>query len=156
MKQSLSFGFTLIELMIVVAIIGILAAIAIPSYQNHTAKTQASRVMVEAGGLRSLIESCVNEGKLTVGTGAGECDPGAVGSTLIDGTSQTGVVLPAGQGVPQVTFGAGGTVTIEATFGNSATAFFATETLSWVRTSEGSWNCSTTIDASFRPKGCDL
>lgn len=156
MKRSLSSGFTLIELMIVVAIIGILAAIAIPSYQNHTAKSQASRVMVEAGGLRSLIESCVNEGKVTVGSGADECDPGAVGSTLIDGASQTGVVLPVGQGVPQVTFGVGGVVTIEATFGNSAATFFTSETLSWTRTADGDWNCSTSIDVSFRPKGCDL
>ena len=81
MKKFSSAGFTLIELMIVVAIIGILVATALPAYQNYTAKTQASRVMAEAGGLRSLVETCVNGGRTTVGSGAGECDPNTSGST---------------------------------------------------------------------------
>src|SRR5699024_8031143 len=57
-------GFTLIELMIVVAIIGILAAIAIPQYQNYIAKSQVSRVMAETGALRTAIETCMMEGNL--------------------------------------------------------------------------------------------
>lgn len=142
--------------MIVVAIIGILAAVALPSYQAHVAKTQAARVMSEASGLRSLIESCVNEGRLTVGSGSGECDPGAVGSTLIDGASQTSAVLSSDVGVPQVTMGADGAVTIVAKFSNKAVPFFVAETLTWARTAEGSWSCATSIDITFRPKGCDL
>ena len=48
-------GFTLIELMIVVAIIGILAAVAIPAYQDYTAKAQASEAQVLLDGLKSAI-----------------------------------------------------------------------------------------------------
>lgn len=152
---SSSAGFTLIELMIVVAIIGILAAVALPTYQAHVAKSQAARVMAEASGLRSLLEACVNEGKTTIGAGAGDCDPSAVGSALLTGASQTGATLPTGTGVPQVTFIAGGAITIEAEFGNNAIPLFTTETLTWTRTVDGSWSCSTTIDVIYRPKGCN-
>ncbi len=155
MKKNISAGFTLIELMIVVAIIGILAAVAIPSYQVHVAKSQASRVMSEASGLRALVETCLNEGVTAVGGAADECDPGAVGSNLIDGTSQTGAVLPAGQGVPQVTIAATGAVTIVATFSASAVPAFNTKTLTWARTVDGAWSCTTTIDEIYRPKGCN-
>ena len=57
--KSMQKGFTLIELMIVVAIIGILAAIAIPQYQNYIAKSQVSRVMSETGALKTIIETCL-------------------------------------------------------------------------------------------------
>ncbi|MDO8336220.1 MAG: pilin, partial [Candidatus Saccharibacteria bacterium] len=120
------------------------------------AKSQAARVMSESAGLRSLVETCINEGALVVGSAADECDPGAVGSTLIDGASQTGATLPLGTGVPQVAIAADGGVTIVATFGNNATPFFTGENLTWARTVDGAWNCSTTIDVAYRPKGCEL
>jgi type IV pilus assembly protein PilA len=55
MKKPNQQGFTLIELMIVVAIIGILAAIALPAYQDYTARAQVSEAMTLASGLRSAV-----------------------------------------------------------------------------------------------------
>ncbi|WBH48064.1 hypothetical protein PALA47_04833 [Pseudomonas aeruginosa] len=61
-------GFTLIELMIVVAIIGILAAIAIPQYQDYTARTQVTRAVSEVSALKTAAESAILEGKEIVST----------------------------------------------------------------------------------------
>ena len=63
-------GFTLIELMIVVAIIGILAAVAIPQYQNYIARSQYSESQVMLSGLKSGIQERVDQGK-DYGAGAG-------------------------------------------------------------------------------------
>lgn len=58
MKKQIQQGFTLIELMIVVAIIGILAAVAIPAYQDYTAKAQAAEMYSLMAGLKTpLLEN---------------------------------------------------------------------------------------------------
>lgn len=147
-------GFTLIELMIVVAIIGILAAVAIPQYQNYIAKSQVSRVMAEAGAMRTAVEACILDGRLVVGTGAGQCDPGATGSNLVTGSSQTGATLPSGTGVPQVPTPLTETSTITASFGGNAAAALVGKQLVWTRAADGSWTCSTDVDAKYRPAGC--
>ena len=150
-------GFTLIELMIVVAIIGILAAIAIPQYQNYVARSQASRVMSEAGSLKTAIETCVLEGRTTVGASAGQCDPGATGSNLLSGgNSMVTGSAATGTGTPQVTIATSATAnsTIVATFGNSAAAVLANDTLTWTRDPNGTWTCTSTIDAHLAPRAC--
>src|SRR5690554_1370240 len=66
-------GFTLIELMIVVAIIGILAAIAIPQYQDYTARSQASEAVTLLGGAKTPVEEFIlTKGDFPDGTASGE------------------------------------------------------------------------------------
>ena len=60
--NKLQKGFTLIELMIVVAIIGILAAVAIPSYQNYTIKAKYTEVVNSVAPIKTAIELCVSAG----------------------------------------------------------------------------------------------
>lgn len=63
MMKQIQKGFTLIELMIVVAIIGILAAVALPAYQDYTARSQMAEAMTLGGGLRGVVsEYWTNEG----------------------------------------------------------------------------------------------
>lgn len=175
-------GFTLIELMIVVAIIGILAAIAIPQYQNYIAKSQVSRVMSESGGLKTVVESCINEGRgsadaaeawhsnypadVTTPLPADECDLGATASTLLDATDGEeqgeGAEVTAGvNGYPVVARDTtdANIITITSTFGSSAAASVVGDTsdrntLVWERSAEGTWRCYTTVDSKFRPNGC--
>jgi type IV pilus assembly protein PilA len=67
-------GFTLIELMIVVAIIGILAAVAIPAYQDYINKSKSTELVSAASALRLAIETCTSDQAIAVGT-AGPAAP---------------------------------------------------------------------------------
>jgi len=74
-------GFTLIELMIVVAIVGILAAVALPAYQNYTAKAKFSEVIVAVSPVKTAIEICYTEAG---GSDLAACDTEAeVGAVLL-------------------------------------------------------------------------
>lgn len=154
-KQS---GFTLIELMIVVAIIAILAAISVSTYRFYVARSQVTRVMGEAGQLRAAVVDCLNNGRHVIGNAVNECNPAATGSNLLrsnSGNTSPGILLPSGTGVPTLNNLAGpGAVELVATFDNNASAMIAGQTLTWTYDISGSWSCDTTVEMRLRPVGC--
>jgi type IV pilus assembly protein PilA len=152
-------GFTLIELMIVVAIVGLLAAIALPQYQTYVAKSQVTRVMGEASYVKNVVEICLTEGKVSVGTGGNQCNPLAPGSDVVSGSTQ-GDPIPFSTGVPQVEprLALGTTPTVTATFGNNAASILQVAPVGqvmWLRAADGTWSCRTpNVAAKFKPPGC--
>ena len=138
-------GFTLIELMIVVAIIAILAAIAIPQYQNYVARSQVTRVLGETAALKTAAEDCLLNGH-TDFTDADTC-----GQTI-----PTSTLVPAGIEVDISSAEA----SITATIGGGSPAV-AGAVVTWSRSAAGDWTCVLTEgDAaagwkpSYVPSGC--
>ena len=122
-------GFTLIELMIVVAIIGILAAIALPAYQDYTARAQAAEGLTLTGGLRVDVAETISMGD----------DVEAAADTGLEGKYVSNVAID-GSGDLTVTFGSG------------VHAGGADMILTY--TGGNRWVCSGLAEDKFLPSGC--
>ena len=100
MKRTMQKGFTLIELMIVVAIIGILAAVALPAYQDYTVRAKMSEVILAASQCRTSITEVVQTGtSLPVGgagTDAFGCESSVATSKYVAKISTSGITSATG------------------------------------------------------------
>jgi type IV pilus assembly protein PilA len=155
MKKQMQQGFTLIELMIVVAIIGILASIALPAYQDYVAKAQVSDPVTVIGGIKmKVLDYFQQEGACPDNTSA---IPNYDIAKNDEYTSKyVSDILTAG------TAGTDGGCTIQATFNDSGInkalqSKIITFQLFGADKGQYKWSCYTDIDATnykLLPKNC--
>lgn len=151
MKAQVQKGFTLIELMIVVAIIGILAAIALPAYQDYTKRAKVSELILAASSCRTTITEVFQSATTLPAAGAWGCESASASSQYVASvaTNATGVITVTAQNFSDSTID-GSTITLTPT----TTATGTTVTAPTAGQTVARWICDGSIPANFRPGSC--
>jgi len=137
-RQRTSAGFTLIELMIVVAIIAVLAAIALPQYQTYVARSQATAGLDEISPGRTAYETLVNQGTID---GATFADVANLGLQTDTPRCKISASVPVnGGGYVQCIL--------------KGSPVIQGHQIQLNRSSEGQWSCASDLDPKYMPSSC--
>ncbi|MEY3760737.1 MAG: hypothetical protein RIR39_2228 [Pseudomonadota bacterium] len=139
-------GFTLIELMIVVAIIGILAAVAIPAYQDYIARAQMSEAMILADGLKTAVSEAYSQSATCPSNG----NSGIAAATAISGNYVLSVTAGGGTGPCTIMATMKGTDVAAGIVSASLTLTMGAS----LPAGSVTWACTSTAKQKYLPKAC--